>query len=331
MANAEITGQLADAIKQTIEFQNKSLVSRPEWGAINFSNAKHDLQRIFSLLSYLAILPLEYLTDQATNQIKNEINQTRPHLEQIDKFNIEQPNAPQTRDGLITQVHQDADRLYTVASAWIPFLAYQKGDVSQNIEKLSTSISTANEMVEKAKGEIETKAKEIDNIITKAKEASAGAGAAVFTHEFNNEATKLSGQAEKWLIAIASLGLVTLIVAVLTWFWTQQGLDIGQIWQKVASKFIVLSILITATLWCGKIYKALMHQSAMNRHRALSLQTFQAFTAAASDIQTKDAVLLEATRSIFTQGITGYVDSASTSADSEARVIEIVKSIAPKK
>lgn len=331
MANAELTGQLSDAIKQTIDLKNKSLVSRPEWGTIKFSNAKHDFQRIFSLLSYLSILPLEYLTDQAANQIKNEINQTRPILEQIDKFTIEQPNAPQTRDGLITQIHQAADRLYTAASAWIPFLAYQKGDVAQNIEKLSTSVSTASEMVEKAKQEIETKVKEIDNIITKAREASAAAGAAVFTQDFDKEATQLSDKATKWLIAAAALGLATFVIAVLTWFWTQAGLDSGQVWQKVASKFIVLSILLTATLWCGRVYKALMHQSAMNRHRALSLQTFQAFTAAASDVQTKDAVLLEATRSIFAQGVTGYVDSASTPTDSEARVIEIVKSIIPKK
>jgi hypothetical protein len=282
-------------------------------------------------LSYLDSLPLDYLTDQALNQITDKINQSRNHFNLINNFTIEQPNAPQVRDTLISQIHQAADGLYTVASAWIPFLAYQKGDVAQNIEKLSKSVSTANEMVEKTKNEIEAKVKEIDNIIIKAREASTGAGAAVFTHDFDKEATKLSGQADKWLIATASLGLATLIVAVLTWFWTQQGLDVGQIWQKVASKFIVLSILLTATLWCGKVYKALMHQSAMNRHRALSLQTFQAFTAAASDIQTKDAVLLEATRSIFTQGITGYVDSSSTSADSEARVIEIVKSIVPKK
>ena len=152
----------------------------------------------------------------------------------------------------------------------------------------------------------------------------------MFTQDFDREATKLSDNARKWLVAAAVLGSATFVMAVLTWFWTQAGLDSGQIWQKVASKFIVLSILVTATLWCGRIYKALMHQSATNRHRALSLQTFQAFSSAASDVQTKDAVLLETTRSIFSQCMTGYVDSASASLDSEARVIEIVKSIVQK-
>lgn len=330
MADTQLTNQISDSIKQTLEFKNKSLVSRPEWGTIKFINAEQDLERIFSLLSYLSILPLEYLTDQATKDIKNQIDQTKPRIEQIDKFNIEQPNATQTRDSLITQIHQSADSLYTAAAPWIPFLAYQKGDIAENIEKLSTSVSTANGMVEKAKGEIENKKKEIDDIITKAREASASAGAAVFTQDFDRESIKLSDNATRWLITTTVLGSVTLIVAVLTWFWSPTGLDTGQIWQKVASKFIILSILLTATMWCGKIYKALMHQSVINRHRALSLQTFQAFSSAASDVQTKDAVLLETTRSIFSQCMTGYVDSASASADSDARVIEIVKSIAQK-
>jgi hypothetical protein len=330
MADIQLTNQLTEAIDQTLGFKNKSLVSRPEWGAIKFTNAEQDLDRIFSLLGYLSVLPLHYLTDQATNQIKNQIVQTKPPLDQIDKFNIEQPNAPQTRDALISQIHQVADSLYTAAAAWIPFLAYQKGDVAENIEKLSMSVSTANSIVDKAKREIETKTKEIDDIVTKAREASAGAGAAVFTKDFDKEATRLSDNATKWLIAAALLGTATFIIAMLTWFWTQTGLDSGQIWQKVASKFIVLSILLTATLWCGRIYKALMHQSATNRHRALSLQTFQAFSSAASDLQTKDAVLLETTRSIFSQCMTGYMDSTTNSGDSEGRVIEIVKSIVQK-
>lgn len=221
--------------------------------------------------------------------------------------------------------------MYTDTAPWVPFLAYQKGDVAKNIENLSASVVKGNAMVEKAKNDIQKKGEQIDNIIEKAREASAAAGAAVFTKDFDKEAKQQSENAKNWLIAAACLGVFTVGIASLTWFWTYAGLDTGQLWQKIVSKVVVLSILGTATLWCGKIYKALMHQSATNRHRALSLQTFQAFVVATADPQIKDAVLLEATRSIFAIGITGYVDSGSGSTDSEARVIEIVKSCLPKK
>jgi hypothetical protein len=331
VANNQVIDQLSNNIEKILKYKDKSLVSRAEWGTIKFTNAEQDLKRIFSALSYLSILPLESLTDQAANQINNEINQTIPHLDQIDKFSIEQPNATQVRDGLITNIHQSADRFYTQTAAWIPFLAYQKGDVTANIEKLNTSVIAANKIVADAKVAIEIKSKEIEEIITKAREASAGAGAAVFTEDFNMEATLLSTRATKWLIATAILGVLTICAATLTWFWTQAGLDAGQVWQKIVSKFIILSMFLTSTFWCGRVYKALMHQSALNRHRALSLRTFQAFSAAASDVQTKDAVLLETTRSIFSQGCTGFVDAASSSVDAEARVVEIVKSVVSKK
>ncbi len=66
--------------------------------------------------------------------------------------------------------------------------------------------------------------------------------------------------------------------------------------------------------------------STLNRHRALSLRTLKAFSAAASDDQTKNAVLLEATRAVFSAGQTGYLDSAG-GGESPMKIIEIAKSI----
>jgi hypothetical protein len=86
--------------------------------------------------------------------------------------------------------------------------------------------------------------------------------------------------------------------------------------------------MLTGTLWCGKCYKALTHLVIVNRHRALGLRTLQAFANAAADAQTKDAVLLEATRSIFGNVPTGYVDVANV--DSDHKVVEIVRSVMPK-
>ncbi len=89
MATKDQIAQLTKLIKQILEFQKKSLVSRPEWGTITFKNAEQDLQRTFSILSYLDVLPLEYLTEQAANNIIPPLNQWLPVLEKIDKFNIE--------------------------------------------------------------------------------------------------------------------------------------------------------------------------------------------------------------------------------------------------
>ncbi|MFH1952818.1 MAG: hypothetical protein ABIL06_14505, partial [Pseudomonadota bacterium] len=181
MATKDQLNQLTKLIKPMLELEKKSLVVRPEWGAITFKNAEQDLQRIFSLLNYLDVLPLEYLPENVANNIISQLNQSRGVLGQIDGYNIEQPNATQTRDGLVQQIHAAVESLYNSAALWLPFLAYQKGDVTQNIAKLSASVAEASGIIDKAKNDIEKKAKEIDEIIIKAREASAEAGAAVFT------------------------------------------------------------------------------------------------------------------------------------------------------
>lgn len=112
------------------------------------------------------------------------------------------------------------------------------------------------------------------------------------------------------------------------WFWTEAGLDQGQIFQKLSTKLVVLAVLLSATIWCGRNYKALKHLATVNRHRALSIQTLQAFSAAASDVQVKDAVLLEATRAVFGNVPTGYISDGG--GDGDLKIVEVARSILPK-
>lgn len=50
---------------------------------------------------------------------------------------------------------------------------------------------------------------------------------------------------------------------------------------------------------------------------------------ATSDESTKNAVLLETTRSIFAIGSTGYLDPTEAGSDSGMKIMEIIKNSAP--
>jgi len=328
MANDTIVAQLKTTIAGVLTFQTKSLISRPEWGSIKFDAATKNFERIFGVLNHLNILPVELLSDTIVEAIKQRIEDVGRIFRQIDTFNIEQANAAQIRNNLVGEVNNTADSLYQVAAQWIPFLAYQKGDVSKNIEALTRSVTEAQALVEDAKTKITVKASEIETIISKAREASAAAGAAVFTKDFLDEAGILRTQADKWLKATGLFTIVTLVLACAMWYFAEPGLDQGQLIQRFGTKLAALILLFTATLWCGKIYRALMHQAAQHKHRALGLKTFQAFSHAASDNQTKDAVLTETTRSIFANTQTGYIDQGAT--DSDIKIVEVVRSILAK-
>jgi hypothetical protein len=89
-------------------------------------------------------------------------------------------------------------------------------------------------------------------------------------------------------------------------------------------------MLVTASVWCGKNYRILQHLATLNKHRSLSIRTLQAFVAAASDEQTKNAVLLEANRAVFSSGGTGYLDGSSDK-ESPITIIELAKNLGKSK
>ncbi|MEJ1386465.1 MAG: hypothetical protein RPU91_09585 [Candidatus Sedimenticola sp. (ex Thyasira tokunagai)] len=327
--NEKPLNELREEIDNFTSFDKAQLIKRREWGTISLEEASLDFERIYDIVNYLSVLPLELLTVNSLTTIKTEITNINALFLQINEFTIESDNPAAQRDSFVSQVQTKADSLYTQASPWIPFLAYQKGDVSKNIESLTESVKEAEQLITTSKETITEKEDEIKNIITKAREASAAAGAAVFTQDFQKESGSLEKAAVKWLRITAILAVGTLAVALLMWFLAEPGLDRGQIWQKLGSKLAVLGILISGTFWCGKIYKALMHQATINKHRALSIQTLQAFSAAVDDTNTKDAVVLEATRAVFGNVPTGYIDN-SPSSDGDIKIFEIAKNIIPK-
>lgn len=317
-------------IKQFSNFKKDNLISRKEWGAINLEEARPDFDRIYDIVNYLKVLPIEILTINALTTIKGSIVGINTLFGTISKFTIERDNPATQRNSFITQIQTQADSLYTQASPWIPFLAYQKGDVTRNIESLTKSVKEANTIIGTAKDNIKLKEKEIKDIITTAREASAAAGAAVFTQDFQKESDDLATNAKSWLRTTAILAIGTIIISLTMWYLTEPGLDKGQLWQKVGTKLAVLGILISGTIWCGKIYKALMHQSTINRHRALSIQTLQAFSAAVEDINIKDAVVMEATRAVFSNVPTGYIANSNSGSDGDIKIFEVAKSLIPK-
>jgi hypothetical protein len=327
--NEQPLADLNTQIERFTTFKKEKLIQRTEWGSISLEEARTDFDRIYSIVEYLKVLPIELLTVNSVNAINAEIEAVNNLFDSINKFNIESGNPANQRNTFVSQIQAQADSLYTNASPWIPFLAYQKGDVSRNIENLTSSVSEAQTMVDDAKIDIEKKGTAITDIIAKAREASAAGGAAVFTKDFLEEAETIKDSAQVWLKITSGLAIVTLIVAALLWFFTEAGLDQGQMWQKITTKVVVLGILVTSTVWCGRIYKALMHQSTVNRHRALSIQTLNAFSAAADDVQIKDAVVLEAARSVFGSVNTGYIDGRNESGESDVKIFEVAKSIIP--
>lgn len=304
-----------------------TLVSNQQkWGSISFENARRDLELMYGLANHLKDLPIDIVPDGIATSFFNLLNQANTAVQRITAFTIESGNPTGQRDEIVGQIRVYAEQLLTTTQAWIPFLAYQKGDVQRNIEALNKSVEDANDILVKAKRETGEKTTELAGIISAAREASASAGVGVFTSDFAGQVTTLESSASNWLIATAVLAALTIVVAALSILLPiSKDASNAQVIQFMTSKIVVLIVLLTATVWCGRVFKALKHQSVISNHRANALKTFQAFIKAASDEPTRNAVLLETTRSIFAISPSGYLESTDSAADSGTKVLEIFK------
>ncbi|MCY4228142.1 MAG: hypothetical protein OXF20_10725 [Gammaproteobacteria bacterium] len=328
MANQENISSLEENLDSIINYKDKDLTKRLEWGAIHFKDAKNDIDLAFSIAEDLKRLPLLYLTDSACQNITNTISPIIEVFVEIDSFNL--MGEPATRrDDIVRNLHSNVEQLNQSATPFIPYLAFRQGDVDKNIATLNSAISEAKNLLENTRKQSEEELNEIQNIASATRVAAAKAGVATFSEEFCDEAKKLKKLSRWWLLTTAILALLTISFAILFYFWgttIQEEKMWEEIIRRVVSKITIIAVIFSATIWCGRIYRALLHQSTINQHRALSLKTFQAFVEATNDDRIKDSVLMSTTRAIFGRMATGLVNQNASEYDPEVNFLEIGRS-----
>lgn len=329
MATAATVQGVREVIDRITSDPVEKLVTNADWGKINFQQAQNSLEMIFSVCTQLKDLPIEVMPETDLAQLKSPLDAIESQIKAMRSFTIEQTNATGVRDGIVNNLQSYADQCYAQGQLRMPFLALQRGDIRRNEAALSKSVKEAGVLLAGAQADILKKQDEIDTIVSAAREAAASVGVAHFSGQFEKTAVGLDENAKTWMTVTAVFASATLIAAAaipMALPMSDTPVLTPHDVQIFTSKLVVLGILFAATVWCGRLYKAAKHQAAMNRHRGDALKTFQAFVKASGDEQTRNAVLLETTRSIFSVTRTGYLDGAESSGDGPIKIIEIVKS-----
>ncbi len=329
MAANEHISELLQLMDECTSTDIDDLVTNRKWGIIDFADCKEDLERVFSVLRPLKEMPLESLEETIIRKVKAHLLVLKENLEAIKNFTVEQPDPPAARTQLSNNLKDAVINVWSSVAPWLGYLAFQAGDVQENLRNISSLRSEAESILADVKKFAEDGKNEIKDAIVAAKDAAGEAGVAHYTEDFGGEARNFGIAAGKWLMATGVLADSTVVAAFLLWylFAAPYFVDVPELIQLTTMKLVILGLLFTATLWCGRMYKAAKHQEAVNRHRANALKTFQAFIEAAGDPTTRDAVLMETTRSIFAITPSGYLGERDSSADSGSKIIEITKAL----
>ena len=286
-------------------------------------------------------LPLDLLPAQILNDIDDV---AKDLLEGVAILNRERdPQAVSVSQQKIARALQSLEqRCKDFCTRVLPIYSYLsfkqdsfRASVAQIDETLRNAREKTDEMLRNAREKTDEELKavekskaELDSIVQVARDTAAQAAVSYHAQEFGKIAQEHTDASRQWLIASISLIFTTITVALLSLFVLPPlgALNEPATIQRLITKIVIASILYYAAIWAAKNYKTHRHLAVVNLHRQSALKTFEAFVkASSSDEQTKNAVLLEATRSIFAPSNTGYLGAEEENPSS--RIIEIFKNV----
>lgn len=292
-------------------------------------------RRTLRLCRELSNADLSTVPPKILNALKGTVEKTTHQFEQIQAFDAgETQNPANRRDKLVHEIRDTYTPLWQRAQ---PVLGHSfrsrfgVEDLEQQADEILTSLE---EKVEEQEEAASTLLEELETVKDEVQRTAQEVGVAKHAAHFKTQAEEHQANAKTWLRRTTWLGLSTLAFAVLSFvalfvdlpFFSAplSGLSTPESVQVGVTRFLVFTFLLAATVWAGRIYKSHLHNYVINKHRQNALNTFETFAAAATDDQTKSAVLLQATQSIFSPQLSGYV-SQEGEVGISPKVLEIIR------
>jgi len=322
---------LRNNLSACLEYSSLDLVSRRSWRNIRFDEITQVLGQLYSTCDDLLNSPIEDLTS-STNRTLDDL--LRHVMDQLAKINSFRPESAGERTEVIRdKIANDAliviNKFLDNARPWVAYLITQRINAPKRLGALEDKAERNSKEFDDY---FRSKKDEFDRLSSDAREIFGAHGLTLFAGSFDAEAEHQSSSARGWPGVTAPLFALTFTASCLVFYsatdsGTRSGID-GSLLTLARGVPLIL-VLLTIALWSGKTYRALKHQAAVNRHRFLSIKTFQTFMSAAVDQNIKDAVLLEATKTVFSHTATGYLASGQEGTSTDSRAIEILRSSQP--
>lgn len=304
--------------------------------------------------------PRESLIDLSRGnlqQVMEYLRQFYEQAEQIDNFEIKGENPSQTYGDRLQTIAQFCDGTKEFLRQHIAYLNSKKVEQLENQvettlasveERYNTTINEETEKLQKLGEEAHQKEQErqenFDQIYIQLQNQLTEKPISQYKAIFDEQAKKHGRTAWAW---VAISGLLAVGFGVLFW---ELLMDIGtlanqenqssanqenqwfMILANLFAKGFFLSLIFLFLNRTIKNFAAEKHLEVINTHRQNALETFDTFVAAAEgNRETRDAVLLAATKAIFDANQSGYLSAKISGSDSANPVQQIIKEVLPSK
>ena len=270
---------------------------------------------------------ISFLSMALLNQVRDacyEVKSCFDNIQTVDLTSVGNPAAE--RDEYIRQLDTAFGNRIIFLSPILAASGQETLVLREKEKEVERLMAELREKSAHAQGETREILASMRSTLREVQEAAAKAGVAKHAVHFDTEAKQYERSSMKWLFG--TVGMAVLALAVTTGFawhaWTTSP-DIGQTVQIAVSKIAILAVLYAGMIWSARIYRSERHNWTVNRHRCNALLSFETFVAASTDGTTKNAVLLQATESIFGHQPSGFSDKTQESG--APKILEIFRGL----
>ncbi len=311
-----------------ISEQRDRFISRQSWGEIDFRQIESEIDGVFWLAGELRTASVRIVPDDAVSNATSCMVNIREIFGQIEAFSLV-GDPTSARDSIANNFRNTYHQIVSYIGLWLPLLALQSGQMENWSAVMKRIGGEATKILQDTKQVSEKGLKDIEAAVEAARAAAGKAGAAEFTHEFRQEAAVVEKRSKTWLWPAGVFAALALILSgsLMLGVSIEEPKSIYEAVYRLGGRLITISVLFYAAIWSGRISLANMHLANVNKHRAISLQTLQAFRQAASDEVSKDAVVLEAARAVYENVPSGFIGKHVSDKQGGSRILELIRSI----
>jgi len=323
---------ILEALSKNLDVISKTQVEdliRPELGGeLNFESGRETFSRNLKLFKDLSNCNLENIPVATLEQLNSKVGDFITRMKKVKDFSANQTSPVNVRDSIVKEFQNQYQTYFTSIHPIISYSIRKGTDFEKLENQAKETVKKLIDIQSKFQEDVNSKLKESESILNKIRDAAANVGVAQHSSHFEIEAGENYEASIKWFWGTIFMAILTIGWGIGSVFLYPNIDDTAKIIQFVVSKIIILSALYYGLVWSAKNFKALRHNYIVNKHRQNALKTFETFVkAAGDDMQTKNAVLLQATYSIFSSQNSGY-NSVDPDSENPNKIVEIIKNVA---
>ena len=300
------------------------------------------------MLHEILTSPRESLLDLSRSdfqQFTNYLTEFYKNIEQIGNFETRGERPGEIHSSLLREISSFCENVKNTLSKTITYLMSKKVEqledqvkttVTDAEEKLNTETEKFQRLSEEAQQQTAEIVQKLEQTHLKYQNQLTEKPISQYKKTFDDQANKHGAMAWVWL---AASGLLAVGFGIIFWklltdigSLANQENQLSMILSNLFAKGFYLSLIFLFLNRTIKNFAAEKHLEVINTHRQNALETFDAFVAAAEgNRETRDAVLLAATKAIFEANQSGYLSTKTSGTDSTSPVQQIIKEVIPSK